>query len=96
MLYLFLGTQAHLLIAMWLLTAEFPVCATYELAPRVVRLSPLQDQQLAGPIMIGVAEPLILGIITVVFFRWYSEQEARSRADWASAAIPSELMFRAS
>ena len=75
LLYLFAGTQAHLLIAMWLLTAEFPLYATYELAPRVVRLSALDDQRLAGAIMIAVTEPLILTIIGVIFFRWVARSE---------------------
>ena len=78
-LYIFLGTQAHLFIAMWLLLADFPVYATYELAPRVTGLSALQDQQLAGGFMIGVAEPIVFAAIAVVFFRWAGEQERRAR-----------------
>lgn len=78
-LYIFLGTQAHLFIAMWLLLADFPVYATYELAPRVTALSALQDQQLAGGFMIGVAEPIVFAAIAVVFFRWAGEQERTAR-----------------
>lgn len=76
-LYIFLGTQAHLFIAMWLLLAEFPVYATYELAPRVTSLSALQDQQVAGGIMIAIAEPIVFAFIAVVFFRWARDQESR-------------------
>ena len=79
-LYIFLGTQAHLFIAMWLLLSKFPVYATYELAPRVTSLSALQDQQVAGGIMIAVAEPIVFAFIAVVFFRWAREQESRERA----------------
>ena len=79
-LYIFLGTQAHLFIAMWLLLSDFPVYATYELAPRVTGLSALQDQQLAGGFMIGVAEPIVFAAIAVVFFRWAGEQEKRARS----------------
>lgn len=78
-LYVFLGTQAHLFIAMWLLLADFPVYATYELAPRVTSLSALQDQQLAGGFMIGVAEPIVFAAIAVIFFRWAREQEQTAR-----------------
>ncbi|MBA3889682.1 MAG: cytochrome c oxidase assembly protein [Gemmatimonadaceae bacterium] len=74
-LYIFLGTQAHLFIAMWLLLSKFPVYATYELAPRVTSLSALQDQQVAGGIMIAVAEPIVFAFIAVVFFRWAREQQ---------------------
>lgn len=77
MLDVFMATQAHLGIAMWLLVADFPVYATYELAPRVTSLSAIADQQIAGGIMIGVVEPIVLGVITVIFFRWTREIEAR-------------------
>lgn len=75
MFYLFFGTQAHLLIAMWLLNATFPVYATYELAPRVLPLSALTDQRLAGAVMIALAEPVVLAAISIVFFRWVGEHE---------------------
>jgi putative membrane protein len=76
MLYLFFGTQGHLLIAMWLLIAEFPVYATYELAPRVTAMSALRDQQVAGAVMLVFAGPLVLGVISVMFFRWAARLEA--------------------
>lgn len=69
MLYLFLGTMAHLVIGMSLITAEYPVYATYELAPRAVALSALTDQQIAGTVMIVLTEPLVLLAVTILFFR---------------------------
>ena len=74
-LYVFLSTQVHLLVGMWLLTADFPVYSTYELAPRVFRLAALEDQRVAGAIMAGIAEPVVLSVITVVIFGWFAEQE---------------------
>ena len=85
-LYIFLGTQAHLFIAMWLLLSDFPVYATYELAPRVSSLSALQDQQVAGGIMIAVAEPIVFAFIGHVFFKWAREQEAADRRPAPPAA----------
>jgi cytochrome c oxidase assembly factor CtaG len=70
MLYLFFGTQPHLYIGMWLLGADFPAYATYELAPRVSALSAITDQQVAGAVMLGFGATYILGAITVLFFRW--------------------------
>jgi len=70
MLYVFFGTQAHLGVAMWLLIAEFPVYATYELAPRITSVSAATDQQLAGAIMIGVLEPIVMAAVTLLFFHW--------------------------
>jgi cytochrome c oxidase assembly factor CtaG len=85
MLYLFFGTQAHLIIAMWLLATQYPVYATYELAARVTSLSAEADQRVAGGIMILVAEPFILVTISVMFFRWFaaSEREDQRRANTA-------------
>lgn len=74
MLYLFFGTLAHLFIAMWLLLAEFPVYATYELAPPTGWVSPLVDQQLAGGVLLLVAGPYVLGVITLIFFRWFARE----------------------
>jgi len=76
MLYLFFGTQPHLYIAMWLLSAPFPVYGTYELAARVSALSSITDQQIAGAVMLGFGATFVLGAITVVFFRWIAEQRA--------------------
>lgn len=76
MLYLFFGTQPHLYIAMWLLSADFPAYATYELAPRVIALSAITDQQIAGALMLGFGATYVLGAITVLFFRWTSSQRA--------------------
>lgn len=73
MLYLFFGTQPHLLIAMWLLAADFPVYATYELAPRATSLSAVIDQQIAGALMLAFGATYILGAITVLFFRWSAQ-----------------------
>jgi putative membrane protein len=79
MLYLFFGTQPHLYIAMWLLGADFPAYATYELAPRVTSLSAITDQQIAGAVMLGFGATYILGAITVLFFRWSASQGANGQ-----------------
>jgi cytochrome c oxidase assembly factor CtaG len=75
MLYLFFGTQPHLYIAMWLLAADFPVYATYELAPRVTALPALTDQQIAGAVMLGFGATYVLGAISVLFFQWTAAQQ---------------------
>ena len=70
MLYIFFGTQPHLYIAMWLLAADYPAYATYELAPRATSLSAITDQQVAGATMLGFGATYVLGVITVLFFKW--------------------------
>jgi putative membrane protein len=75
MLYLFAGTQAHLYLSMWLLLAEFPAYAIYELAPRVTRLSALEDQQVAGGLLLTLGGTYVLAVISVLFFRWFEEPQ---------------------
>jgi cytochrome c oxidase assembly factor CtaG len=75
MLYLFAGTQAHLYLAMWLLLAEFPAYGVFELAPRVTGLSALEDQQVAGGLLLIVGGTYILVVISVLFFRWFAEPQ---------------------
>lgn len=75
MLYLFAGTQAHLYLAMWLLLADLPVYGIYELAPRVTGLSALEDQQVAGGLLLTIGGTYVLAVISVVFFRWFAEPQ---------------------
>jgi putative membrane protein len=75
MLYLFAGTQAHLYLAMWLLLADLPVYGIYELAPRVTSLSALEDQQVAGGLLLTLGGTYVLAVISVVFFRWFAEPQ---------------------
>lgn len=70
MAYLFFGTQPHVYIAMWLLLGQFPKYATYELAPRVSALSALQDQAVAGALMLLITLPVVFGVLTAIFVRW--------------------------
>jgi cytochrome c oxidase assembly factor CtaG len=75
MLYLFGGTQAHLYLSMWLLLAELPAYGVYELAPRVTGLSALEDQQVAGGLLLLLGGTYVLAVITVLFFRWFEEPQ---------------------
>jgi cytochrome c oxidase assembly factor CtaG len=75
MLYLFAGTQAHLYLSMWLLLAEYPAYGIYELAPRVTGLSALEDQQVAGGLLLTLGGTYVLAVISVLFFRWFEEPQ---------------------
>jgi putative membrane protein len=70
MLYLFLATLVHTGIAVVMLMREFPMYGIYELAPPWDVWTPLEDQHLAGGVMELAGAAVILGIITVMFFRW--------------------------
>jgi cytochrome c oxidase assembly factor CtaG len=78
-LYIFGGTVAHVFIGMWLLSAQYPVYATYELAARVGDISPLSDQHLAGAAILLVGSPLVLLAVTIIFFRWQGTGEEGDR-----------------
>lgn len=70
MLYLFLGTLAHTGIAIVMLVRDHPMYGVYELAPRVINLSAMDDLQVAGGIMELGGAAVIFGVLTVMFFRW--------------------------
>jgi putative membrane protein len=78
-LYLFLQTVPASLLGALLAHASSPYYATYLLAPRVVALSPLEDQQLGGLIMWVGSGVYFLVATAAVFFAWASREEAASR-----------------
>lgn len=71
--YLFAGTIAHVFIGMWLLVADYPLYATYELAPPLGVLSPRMDQQVAGGVMLLLGTPLVVIAIGLQFRELGSE-----------------------
>ena len=78
-LYLFLQSVPASLVGALLTHASSPYYPTYVLAPRVVALSALEDQQLGGLIM-WVGSALYFLIATaVVFFLWAGREEAANR-----------------
>jgi len=78
-LYLFLQTVPASLVGGLLALAGTASYATYEFAPRITALSPVEDQQLGGLIM-WVGGGLYFLIATgVVFFAWAAREEAASR-----------------
>ena len=56
--------------------ADHPLYATYELAPRVMGFSALNDQQLAGAFMKVGNIPVIWSVIAVMFVRWWKQERA--------------------
>jgi len=61
--------------AAFLTFADYPIYGVYELAPRVTALSAIHDQQLAGLTMKIVGGLWIFGTASVLFFRWYRDEE---------------------
>lgn len=76
---LYLGAQSVLcqpVGAIITLTPE-PVYQPYATAPRIIGLSALEDQQLGGLLMWVGGVLLYFCFLTVVFFRWALQSEAR-------------------
>lgn len=77
MAYLFAATLPAIIPSAFLTFAEYPLYATYELAPRVARLLTAQeDQKIAGLLMKLVGDLPIWFAFGVIFFRWSREAEA--------------------
>jgi putative membrane protein len=77
--YIFASSLSHTGVSMYLLLARFPVYSTYELAPPMSGISKLTDQDLAGGLMLLGGAAIVLGAISVVFFKWQAEMEREER-----------------
>jgi putative membrane protein len=76
MAYLFLSTLAPIIPSAFLTFADYPLYATYELAPRIFPvLTAQQDQQVAGLLMKLVGDLPVWFGFGVIFFRWAREGE---------------------
>jgi len=80
MLYLFLQSVLPTMPASFLTFAERPIYRFYAEAPRVLGLSAVDDQQLAGALMKVYAGSLLWGVILVMFFRWYARDQRAAAA----------------
>ena len=75
MLYLFVGTLFHSGIAIVMLMRDFPMYGVYELAPPMSGMSSIEDLKVAGGIMELAGLALVIGVISVMFFRWSRSAE---------------------
>jgi putative membrane protein len=73
--YIFASSLSHTGISMYLLLARFPVYSTYELAPPITGIAKLTDQDLAGGLMLLGGAAIVLGAISVAFFKWQAQME---------------------
>jgi putative membrane protein len=72
--------------AAFLTFADYPIYELYELAPRVAGISAVRDQQIAGLVMKVVGGLILFGTASVLFFRWYREEEGDGEAAELPAA----------
>jgi putative membrane protein len=87
--YLFLATIPPTVPAAFMIFADYPLYALYELAPRVHGFSAGADQQTAGLIMKAGADPLLWLEMAIVFFSWQRSEERKERQ--ARSLSPQEM-----
>lgn len=86
MLFLFMQSILPTVPASFLTFGDHPLYRFYEGLPRLWGISALDDMRVAGLIM-KIAGGLVLWIIiAIVFFRWYSQEEAGDLRRVTSAA----------
>lgn len=85
MLYSFLMSLPMSIIAIYIAMADRVLYPAYSAAPRVLPLSPLEDQLLGALIMWIPGGIIFMIIMTVVFFKWNARGEdstAGAQVDW--------------
>jgi putative membrane protein len=89
MLYCFLMTIPMSVVAIYITLADTILYPFYASAPRIMKLSPLEDQLLGGLIMWVPGGFIFIVIMTVVFFKWAARGEdsrAAAQVDWKPSA----------
>ncbi|HIM91976.1 MAG TPA: cytochrome c oxidase assembly protein, partial [Dehalococcoidia bacterium] len=81
MLYLFGLSLGQIILFGALVFATEPLYEFYVNAPRISVLTPLADQQIGAVIMKIGGGVLFLGLLIVIFFRWFGEEERKRIAD---------------
>jgi putative membrane protein len=85
-LYLFLWTIPGGVVGAFITLADPGLYAPYDTAPRVFGIDLTTDQQIAGLIMWIASSSLYLILITITFFRYASQEEAKEREAPPAAA----------
>lgn len=88
MAYLFASTLLPIIPSAFLTFSDFPIYATYELAPRIFpTFSARYDQQVAGLLMKIVGDLPVWFGFAVIFFRWAKESESQRSAPVHPSAL---------
>jgi putative membrane protein len=90
MLYLFLATLPMSVVSVIITYSQNLLYPGYAAAPRILGITPMEDQLIGGLIMWIPGGLVFLAVISVIFFRWQSHGAEDSRAsaqvDWRPAA----------
>ncbi|MFL5482094.1 MAG: cytochrome c oxidase assembly protein [Gemmatimonadaceae bacterium] len=85
MLYSFLMSIPMSIVAVYIAMADHVLYPAYDAAPRVLPLTPLEDQLLGALIMWIPGGIIFMIIMTVIFFKWNARGEdstAGAQVDW--------------
>lgn len=85
MLYTFLTSLTMTIVAVYITFANHMLYSAYSAAPRVLPLTPLEDQLLGGLIMWIPGGMVFMVMMTVIFFKWNARGEdstAAAQVDW--------------
>jgi len=77
--YLFVQSLLPSVMASFVTFADRPVYPFYREAPRLLGVSAMADQQIAGGLMKLLGSITLWVFMTVIFFRWYSREGAESK-----------------
>ena len=75
MLYLFLATLSQIPLFGFLTMSRVPYYPTYIEAPRILPITPLQDQIIGGILMKFLGEIVFGGYLLLAFAEWYHERQ---------------------
>ncbi len=90
LLYIFLQVLPGSLVGGLITNTQTPIYAFYAAAPRIVDLTPVQDQQLGAIVMWVGGGTFWLIAFTVVFFIWARQDAAEERRRNLVLVIPTE------
>ncbi len=89
MLYCFLMVIPMSIISIYIAMADTLLYPAYAVAPRIMGITPLQDQQYGGLIMWIPGGVFFYAVMTVVFFKWSAhgeDSEASAQVGWVPRA----------
>jgi len=90
MAYLFMQSLLPAVMASFVTFADTVVYDFYADAPRIWHMTALDDQQVAGGAMKLIATIILWSYMTVVFFRWYYQEE-RAESELYKDDVKAEL-----
>jgi putative membrane protein len=92
MLYCFLLVIPMSIISIYIAMADHVLYPAYSIAPRILSITPMEDQQYGGLIMWIPGGLFFYGVMSVVFFKWVGrgqDDTAGAQVDWKPTTVSS-------